>query len=150
MAGEHATPKHFRAAPNPEICGRVRGNFSPVRPGFDFAFASVCSFTASWHPMTVSHQGVALQLIMDYQSFNSPSIEYCIAPLTALEFSRYVRSNRLIVIKSCALQSYFDKPDAIREWPALRKWKDLDYLKRVMGSHTVTVAETPNGYSLLK
>jgi hypothetical protein len=84
-------------------------NISPVRPGFGFAFASVSVFAASWHPMTVSHQDVALQLIRDYQSFNSHSIECCIVPPTALEFSRYVRSNRPIVIKSCTISDIFDK-----------------------------------------
>jgi hypothetical protein len=95
--------------------------------------------------MSASHQDVLLQLIRDYQSFNSHEIEYRNVPPSAVEFSRFVRSNRPVVFKSMPFLSLFDHPDTISAWPALRKWKDMDYLREAMGDYVVTVAETPNG-----
>jgi hypothetical protein len=53
--------------------------------------------------MSASHQDILLQLIRDYQSFNSPEIEYRNVSPSAVEFSRFVRSNRSVVFRSMAV-----------------------------------------------
>jgi len=53
--------------------------------------------------MSVGHRDVMLQLIREYQSLNSPHVEYRDSSPTPLEFSRILRSNRPVVFKSSIL-----------------------------------------------
>ncbi|XP_002731421.1 bifunctional peptidase and (3S)-lysyl hydroxylase Jmjd7 [Saccoglossus kowalevskii] len=58
-------------------------------------------------------------------------------PPSPLTFYReWVCPNRPVIINN-----------AINEWPALHKWKDLDYLRNKIGDKSVSVAVTPNGYA---
>ncbi|KAJ9586024.1 hypothetical protein L9F63_020321, partial [Diploptera punctata] len=56
--------------------------------------------------------------------------------ISALEFYRnYVGTNRPVLVKG-----------AVNHWPAIKKWK-MQYLRELIGSKSVKVAVTPNGYS---
>jgi jumonji domain-containing protein 7 len=83
----------------------------------------------------MSYRQVTTRLVREYQELNDSQVEYRDKP-TALDFSRIVRSNRPVVFRDC-----------ISHWPALRRWKDPEYLRETMGDQEITVAETPNGYA---
>ena len=98
--------------------------------------------------MSISHKDVILQLMRDYQSFHALDVEHLNSPPTALEFSRIVARNRPVVFDSNWTHIHsLTVIDATSDWPALPKWRDPDYLRRVMGSQLITVAETPDGYT---
>ncbi|KAM4662414.1 bifunctional peptidase and (3S)-lysyl hydroxylase JMJD7 isoform 1-T1 [Discoglossus pictus] len=64
------------------------------------------------------------------------SVPYLQSPPSPLEFYRdWISPNRPCIIRN-----------ALSHWPALQKWT-LDYLRSCVGSKTVSVAVTPNGYA---
>ena len=98
--------------------------------------------------MSVQHKDAIVQLIREYQSFHTLEVEHLNSAPTALEFSRIVARNRPVVFDSYTLDRIpsLTGIDAMSGWQALLKWRDPEYLRRVVGDQLVTVAETPDGY----
>ncbi|KAJ3040193.1 JmjC domain-containing protein 7 [Rhizophlyctis rosea] len=74
------------------------------------------------------------QLAKDARDLVGTEIMRFPAPPTPLEFMRIVAANRPVVFQHVA-----------DDWPALRKWRNTDYLEQKLGSKEITVAVTPNG-----
>ena len=71
--------------------------------------------------------------INTYHDFNPGSVDELPEPPSALEFMRYVATNRPFVARQGA-----------GEWNAVKKW-NADYLREVIGEQSVNVATTPLG-----
>jgi len=68
--------------------------------------------------------------------FSVPVVEKSEVP-TPLEFYRdWVAPNRPVILRG-----------AILDWPAVKKWKDNQYFRNVIGDKEVTVSVTPTGYA---
>jgi jumonji domain-containing protein 7 len=74
------------------------------------------------------------QLRQDARDFGIGLVHYFQRPPTPLEFMRLVSENRPAVITG-----------ATKDWPAMEKWVQREYLESVMGEQKMTVAVTPNG-----
>lgn len=73
------------------------------------------------------------KFINTYHDFNSLCVDELSEPPSALEFMRYVATNRPFVVRQGA-----------QEWEAVKKW-NAAYLREVMGEQSVNVAVTPFG-----
>ncbi|KAF9438745.1 JmjC domain-containing protein 7 [Entomortierella beljakovae] len=94
-------------------------------------------------------------LISEVQEFNPSTIERIEVP-SALEFQRYVSSNRPVIIVLPPSSTTVHEPSPDRApvasqdrqwaWSAFTKWTN-EYLSKTMGQKEVTVACTPNGWA---
>lgn len=73
-------------------------------------------------------------LLQSYAELNSTTIDELCEEPSALEFMRYVATNRPFVIRG-----------GCTEWQASRKWH-ADYLRSAMEGKDINVAVTPLGY----
>jgi hypothetical protein len=73
------------------------------------------------------------ELLVQYHDFNSNFVQTIIGAPSALQFLRFVHSNRPVVFKG-----------AVAHWKAVSFWKK-DYLCEKMGNKSILVAETPFG-----
>lgn len=73
------------------------------------------------------------QLLEAYNELNSSQIDELLDEPSALEFMRFVATNRPFVVRG-----------GCKSWKALRQW-DAKYLKDVVGENDVNVATTPRG-----
>lgn len=74
------------------------------------------------------------ELLTSYHDFNSGWVERVDGAPTAVEFLRYVQRNQPVVFSGAG-----------RSWPAMKKWK-AKYLKEIMRSREINIAETPLGF----
>lgn len=72
-------------------------------------------------------------LIDSYHELNPTRLDELRAEPTALEFMRYVSTNRPFVVRRAA-----------KDWAAVREW-DAAYLRDTMQGRDVEVAVTPHG-----
>ncbi|KAF9181460.1 JmjC domain-containing protein 7 [Haplosporangium sp. Z 767] len=94
-------------------------------------------------------------LISEVQEFNLSTIERIELP-SALEFHRYVASNRPVIITLPPSATTIHEPSKSRleptvqektwAWPAFTKWTN-EYLSNTLGNKEITVACTPNGWA---
>jgi jumonji domain-containing protein 7 len=74
------------------------------------------------------------ELITTYHELNSSSVSVVSGSVSALEYMRYVASNRPFVLRGGA-----------SEWDATRTW-NVPTLKELLKGQSVNVAVTPKGY----
>jgi jumonji domain-containing protein 7 len=76
-----------------------------------------------------------IELLTTYNELNSTRIDELTEVPSALEFMRYVSTNRPFVVRNAA-----------SDWKATRTW-NLQALKELLEGQKIQVAVTPHGYS---
>ncbi|EAR98519.1 cupin-like domain protein (macronuclear) [Tetrahymena thermophila SB210] len=81
------------------------------------------------------------------QTLELGSTTYPLGEIDEVEYSTIVNNPLKFYKEYIAVNKPCKIINAINQWPAMKNWKDLEYLKKRIGDHEITIDLTPDGYA---